>query len=218
MGKKKKKKDLDDRIDEVVEDQRKKAKSFWGDFKKFISKGNVVDLATAVVIGTAFNKIVNGLVNFIITPCISLMIDGIDMTAWKYIIREEVLDEAGEVVTGELAIQYGSWLQTIIDFLVVALFIFLSLRFILRAKEKFNEREKAKRAEAERIKKEEADRLAAEEKAEADRLAAEAKAEAERVAAEERRVREKFLRESEEQATLLRDIRDLLTNMGKSKK
>ena len=204
MGKRKKRKE---RIDKAVNEQRKKAKNFLGDFKKFISKGNVVDLATAVVIGTAFNKIVNGLVNFIITPLISLMIDGIDMTAWKYVIREEVLDEAGEVVISELALQYGAWLQTIIDFLVVALFIFLALRFILRAKEKFNEKEKAKRAEAERIKKEEADRLAAEAKAEADRLAA-----------EERRVREKFLRENEEQATLLRDIRDLLTNMGKSDK
>lgn len=214
MPKKKKKKDLDDRIDEVVKDQRKKAKSFWGDFKKFISKGNVIDLATAVVIGTAFNKIVNGLVNFILTPLISLMIDGIDMTSWKYIIREEVLDDAGEVVVSELALQYGAWLQTVIDFLVVALFIFLTLRFILRAKEKFNEKEKAKRAEAERIKKEEADRIAAEEKAEADRIAAEAKAEAERAAEEERRIREKFLYESEEQVALLRDIKDLLGNMN----
>lgn len=214
MPKKKKKKDLDDRIDEVVKDQRKKAKSFWGDFKKFISKGNVIDLATAVVIGTAFNKIVNGLVNFILTPLISLMIDGIDMTSWKYIIREEVLDDAGEVVVSELSLQYGAWLQTVIDFLVVALFIFLALRFILRAKEKFNEKEKAKRAEADRIKKEEADRIAAEEKAEADRIAAEAKAEAERAAEEERRIREKFLYESEEQVALLRDIKDLLGNMN----
>lgn len=215
MPKKNKKKEFDDRIDEVVKDQRKKAKSFWGDFKKFISKGNVIDLATAVVIGTAFNKIVNGLVNFILTPLISLMIDGIDMTSWKYVIRDEVLDDAGEVVVSELALQYGAWLQTVIDFLVVALFIFLALRFILRAKEKFNEKEKAKRAEAERIKKEEADRIAAEEKAEADRLAAEAKAEAERAAAEERRIRDKFLYESEEQVALLRDIKDLLGNMNK---
>ena len=201
MGKRKKRKE---RIERAVKDQQTKAKSFWGDFKKFISKGNVIDLATAVVIGSAFNKIVNGLVNFIITPLISLMVDGIDMTSWKYVLREEVLDEAGEVVISELALQYGSWLQTVIDFLLVAFFIFLSLRFILRAKEKFNERERAKRAETERIKKEEADRAAAE-----------AKAEAERLAEEERRVREKFLAESEEQVTLLRDIKDLLGNMNK---
>ena len=105
MGKRKKRKE---RIDKAVNEQRKKAKNFLGDFKKFISKGNVVDLATAVVIGTAFNKIVNGLVNFIITPLISLMIDGIDMTAWKYVIREEVLDEAGEEMR---SVAFAQWVQ-----------------------------------------------------------------------------------------------------------
>ena len=197
-----------EKLEAAVKQQRKKAKIFYGDFRKFISKGNVIDLATAVVIGTAFNKIVNGLVNYIITPLISLMVDGIDMTAWKYIIRHEQLDENGEVIVSELSLQYGAWLQTIIDFLLVAFFIFVVLRFILRAKEKMNEKEKAKRAEAEQSRKEEAERVAAEE-------AARAAEEAARAAEEERRVREKFLRESEEQVTLLRDIRDMLGEMNR---
>ena len=71
---------------------------FWSDFKKFISKGNIVDLATAVVIGNAFNKIVTGLVNNIIMPVVSLAVGGLNVSDWKYVIKDAVLNEAGEVV------------------------------------------------------------------------------------------------------------------------
>ena len=122
--------------------ERKKS-TFFKDFKAFITRGNVVDMAVGVVVGGAFSKIVTGLVNYIINPAVNIFMKKGGLDSIKTVITPEVVDETGAVTTAEVAILWGTWLQTIIDFLVVALFIFLSLRFILRAKEKFNEKEKA---------------------------------------------------------------------------
>lgn len=144
-------------------------KNFWKDFKAFISKGNIIDLATAVVIGGAFNKIVTGLVNYIVMPLISLLAGGLNMEDWKYVIKEATFDEAGNVVTAETAVLYGTFIQTIIDFLLVALSIFIVLRIIMKAKAKLQaaeiaaaEEAKAK-AEAEAKEKADAEAAAAEE-------------------------------------------------------
>ena len=167
-------------------------KGFWKDFKAFISKGNIIDLATAVVIGNAFNKIVTGLVNYIIMPLISLLAGGLNMEDWKYVIKEAVLDETGAVVEAETAVLYGTFLQTIIDFVLIALSIFIVLRIIMKTKAKLHEAEIAAEAEA----KAKAD---AEAKAKAD---AEAAAAAEAKAAAEAQDAEKL--------QLLREIRDSL--------
>lgn len=144
-------------------------KNFWKDFKAFISKGNIIDLATAVVIGGAFNKIVTGLVNYIVMPLISLLAGGLNMEDWKYVIKEATFDEAGNVATAETAVLYGTFIQTIIDFLLVALSIFIVLRIIMKAKAKLQaaeiaaaEEAKAK-AEAEAKEKADAEAAAAEE-------------------------------------------------------
>ena len=119
-----------------------KKSTFFKDFKDFISKGNIIDMAVGVVIGGAFGKIVTGLVNYIINPLISLLTGGVSLENVRTIIREA--DEAAEIA--EVAIEWGMWIQTIIDFLIVAFCIFLVLRAIVKAKAAA---EKAKKKEEE---------------------------------------------------------------------
>ncbi len=106
-----------------------KVKTFWSDFKKFISKGNVVDLAVAVVIGAAFNKIISSLVNDIIMPLISLAVGGADVTDWKWVIKEAVYDPTtSALITAETSLNYGVFIQTIIDFLIIAFTLFVAIK------------------------------------------------------------------------------------------
>ena len=128
--------------------------SFLKDFRKFITKGNVLDLAVAVVIGSAFNAITNGLVKFIINPVISLLTGGISLDGWKTVLEEAYVDAAGNEVA-EVAILWGEWLQTIIQFFIIALSIFVAVRFIRRAEKLVNAKELEKKAAEEAKKKEE---------------------------------------------------------------
>jgi large conductance mechanosensitive channel len=98
------------------------------EFKEFVSRGNVVDLAVGVVIGAAFGKIITAMVDGIVMPAISLATGGASVTDWKYAITPAQLDAAGKQVAAEVAIKYGLFFQTIIDFLLVALAIFLFLK------------------------------------------------------------------------------------------
>ncbi|MEP6906411.1 MAG: large-conductance mechanosensitive channel protein MscL [Pseudoxanthomonas sp.] len=97
------------------------------EFKAFISRGNVVDLATAVVIGAAFGKIVTSLVDGIVMPVIGFLTGGASVSDWKYVLSPASVDAAGKEVA-EVAIRYGSFIQTLIDFLLIALVIFLVLK------------------------------------------------------------------------------------------
>lgn len=126
-------------------------KKFFADFKAFIAKGNVIDMATAVIIGAAFNKIITSLVNDVIMPLISLLVGGLDVTDWKWVISPEVLDEAGVVVTAENSLKYGMFIQTVIDFLIVAFCIFLALRVILSFKGTFEKLKKKEEEEAAQV-------------------------------------------------------------------
>lgn len=143
-------------LNEIREKGRKHAKGFYSDFKKFITKGNILDLAVALVIGTAFNNIVKGLVSNIITPCLSVLTKGINMPDWKYVLKPAVIDGEGVVKEAEIAILYGEWLHSVIDFVIIAFFIFIALRIIIKAKNKLNAKEIAqKKAEEEKKKAEE---------------------------------------------------------------
>ena len=106
-------------------------KKFFSEFKAFIAKGNVIDMATAVIIGAAFNKIVTSLVNDIVMPLISLAVGGLNVVDWKWVITPEVVDASGVVVTAENALRYGVFLQAVIDFLIVAFCIFVALKAVL---------------------------------------------------------------------------------------
>ena len=98
------------------------------EFKEFVARGNVVDLAVGVVIGAAFGKIVAALVDGIVMPVISVVTGGVSVSDWKHVITPAQLDAAGKEVAAEVAIKYGMFFQTIIDFLLIALVIFLFLR------------------------------------------------------------------------------------------
>ena len=98
------------------------------EFKEFVARGNVVDLAVGVVIGAAFGKIVTALVDGIVMPVISMTTGGVSVSDWKHVITPAQLDVAGKEVAAEVAIKYGMFFQTIIDFLLIALVIFLFLR------------------------------------------------------------------------------------------
>ncbi|MET0892804.1 MAG: large-conductance mechanosensitive channel protein MscL [Pseudoxanthomonas sp.] len=97
------------------------------EFKEFISRGNVVDLATAVVIGAAFGKIVTALVDGIVMPVIGYLTGGVSVSDWKYVLSPASMDAAGKEVA-EVAIRYGAVIQTLIDFLLIAFVIFLVLK------------------------------------------------------------------------------------------
>ena len=97
------------------------------EFKDFIARGNVVDLAVAVVIGAAFGKIVTALVDGIIMPLVGVAMGGASVSDWKYVVTPASVDAAGAQVA-EVAIAYGAFIQTMIDFLLIALVVFLFLR------------------------------------------------------------------------------------------
>ena len=137
-------------------------KKFFEEFKAFIAKGNVIDMAVAVVIGGAFGKIVTSLVNDIIMPLIGLISGGVNVAALKWVFKEAVLNEAGEIVTPEAAHTYGVFIQTVIDFLIIALAIFVFLKIILAAKDKFTKKEEVAEEPAEEEPKETTEQILAE--------------------------------------------------------
>jgi large conductance mechanosensitive channel len=100
------------------------------EFKDFINKGNVLDLAVAVVMGGAFGKIVTSFVNDLLMPLIGSFLGKSSLTDLKYVFAPAVLDAAGKIVTPENAFKYGSFIQTIVDFLIIAFAIFLMVRTI----------------------------------------------------------------------------------------
>lgn len=190
---------MEKKVKNAAKKMKEKRIGFWADFKKFITKGNVLDMAVAVVVATAFNAIVNGLVKYIITPLITYATSGVSIDEWEWVVREEVLDAAGAVVTSKISVQYGLWLQAIVDFLIIAFSVFVVVRVIRNAERALNAKELAKKAEEEAAKKAADDQKAAE-------AAAAAKA-----AADAQKAREDaFLADVKEQAELLREIRDSL--------
>ncbi len=118
----------------------KKAKVFVEDFKNFAVKGNIIDMATGVVIGTAFTKIVNSLVTEIITPGISLLTGKIELKNLFIPISHDNFASIAEAkAAGVATINYGMFLSSIIDFLIVSLTIFLFLRYTFKKRKKETE-------------------------------------------------------------------------------
>ena len=103
---------------------------FFAEFKKFIARGNVMDMAVGVIIGGAFGKISTSLVNDVIMPGVSMLTGGVDFSAWKIVLKEAVVDASGAEVAAEVAIKYGSFLATILDFLIIAFAVFCLIKFL----------------------------------------------------------------------------------------
>ncbi len=118
--------------------ERKKS-TFWKDFKAFISRGNIVDLAIGLVVGAAFTAIVNSLVNDIIKPLIALLVDG-DFSELVVVLREAVYDTDGVTVLQEaITLNYGNLIMAILTFLIDAFVIFTVLRIVTKAKNRLKE-------------------------------------------------------------------------------
>jgi large conductance mechanosensitive channel len=108
--------------------------SFISDFKAFAMRGNVLDMAVGVIIGGAFGKIVSSLVSDIIMPLVSLCTGSISFSELSAELSPAVLDEAGEVVTEAVTLNYGMFIQNIVDFLIIAFSIFVVLRLMMKFK------------------------------------------------------------------------------------
>jgi large conductance mechanosensitive channel len=99
------------------------------EFKEFAIKGNVIDLAVAVIIGGAFGKIVSSFVNDIVMPPIGLLIGGVDFKDLNIILKDATTDAAGEAIAA-VTLNYGMFIQNVIDFAIIAFVIFLAIKGI----------------------------------------------------------------------------------------
>ncbi len=184
-------------------------KKLVGDFKKFITRGNVVDMAVGVAVASAFTSIVNAFTKGVISPIIALLTGDSNLEEAKWVIREEVLNEAEEVVVAEVAILWGSILQAIINFLLIAVVLFVVIKItelVRRQAERLHNEVKNRLTDADKAAKAEEERLKAEAE-EAERLAKEAEEEAARIAKEKE---EAETARRKEEIALLSEIRDLL--------
>lgn len=109
----------------------KKTTGFLAEFRQFIARGNVLDMAVGVIIGGAFGKISTSLVNDILMPLLSLLSGGADFSQCR-VLREAVYDAGGNEVRAAVAINYGSFLSTILDFLIIAFAVFCLIKAINR--------------------------------------------------------------------------------------
>lgn len=104
-------------------------KKFTEEFKAFAMRGNVLDMAVGVVIGGAFGKITTSLVNDIIMPLVSILTGGVDFSAWKWVLKEAVM-EGSEVVAPEIAVNFGNLISVILDFIIIAFAVFCMVKAI----------------------------------------------------------------------------------------
>lgn len=108
----------------------------WKEFKEFAFKGNVLDLAVGVIMGGAFGKIVTSVVNDLIMPILGFFMAGMDFKSLKYVMSPAVMS-GDTVIKPEAAVLYGNFIQNIVDFMIVALSIFIFIKLINKSKQKF---------------------------------------------------------------------------------
>lgn len=123
---------------EKTKKTEEKVKSFTKEFKSFIARGNVIDLAVGVIIGSAFSKIISSIVDDILMPLIGIVIGGINFNA-------------ASIKVGSAVVKYGSFLQNVIDFLIVAFCIFIFVKLINKFTKKEEEKTKAKEPSKEEL-------------------------------------------------------------------
>ncbi|GMQ23432.1 large-conductance mechanosensitive channel protein MscL [Algoriphagus sp. oki45] len=111
---------------------------FIKEFKEFAVKGNVIDLAVGVIIGGAFGKIVSSFVNDIVMPPIGLMLGGVDFKDLTLTLKEATTDAAGEAVAA-VTLNYGMFIQNVVDFVIVAFVIFLAIKGVNKMNKKKEE-------------------------------------------------------------------------------
>ncbi len=105
--------------------------SFIKEFKEFAMRGNVIDMAVGVVIGAAFGKIISSLVDDIIMPLVGVATGGMNFTDYKLVIQKAIVDgQTQEIIKPEVTLNWGTWIQTVVDFLIVAFCIFVAIKAI----------------------------------------------------------------------------------------
>ena len=110
------------------------------DFKEFAVKGNVIDMAVGIIIGAAFGKIITSIVSDVMMPPIGMMINGVDFKDLSYIIKEAVVGpDKTTIITPAVIISYGKFIQTVIDFTIVAFAVFTLVRILTSMKRKQEE-------------------------------------------------------------------------------
>lgn len=109
---------------------------FIREFKEFAVRGNMIDIAIGVIIGASFNKVIDVLVKQIMMPPLSMLTNGINYSEKKYILKESILDESGREIAKEVAIGYGLFIETILDFLIIGITVFLVVKGMNRLKRK----------------------------------------------------------------------------------
>ena len=100
------------------------------EFKEFILRGNVVDMAVGVVVGNSFKAISTSLVNDMIMPAIGMLLGKVEFTELRIVLQKAVENDVGEILVPEVAIRYGAFIQTIVDFLIVAAAVFVMIKVI----------------------------------------------------------------------------------------
>jgi large conductance mechanosensitive channel len=100
------------------------------ELKEFSVKGNAFDLAVGVIIGTAFGKIISSLVNDVIMPPIGLLIGGVNITDLKYPLKEAIIDTGGKIIKEAVYLNYGNFVQTSFDFILIAICVFMMVKII----------------------------------------------------------------------------------------
>ena len=113
-----------------------KKKGIIAEFKEFIARGNVIDMAVGIIMGGAFTPIVNSLVNDIVMPCVGMITGGIDFSDKKVVLKDAVMNSEGVEEIAEVAIRYGSLIQVIINFLIISLCVFFLIKAINKLKKK----------------------------------------------------------------------------------
>ena len=196
-------------------------KKFFEEFKKFITRGNVVDMAIGVAVAGAFTKIVNAFTAGFVSPIVGLITGGASLAEQKWILREavvEVVDGAEKVVVPEVAFLWGNFVQMIVDFLIIAFVLFIVMKTFNAVSAKAKEMNEDIKDTLKPAKVKEAEEAAA--KAAAEKKAAEeaaAKAAAEKAEAEKQAQLAACAAQvavSETTEKLLTEIRDLLKSQS----
>ena len=100
------------------------------EFKDFAVKGNMIDMAIGIIIGASFNSVIDVLVKKILLPPLSLLSSGVNLESLKLVLRPNQIDDLGNQVFEEVAINYGSFVETLLDFMIVGFTIFIVVKFI----------------------------------------------------------------------------------------
>lgn len=106
------------------------------EFREFAIKGNMMDMAVGIIIGVAFNSIVNSLVQDIFMPVIGFMVGQVSFENLQFVIQNEMRDESGIIIRELIALRYGAFVQALMDFMIIAFTVFLVVKIFNRIRNK----------------------------------------------------------------------------------